>query len=208
MKARASINAPRFLIAVLAGWVSLSSIKAEPAIKILDKYCTDCHGEDLQEGDLRLDQEGFARTSSASGRPILSSKLEKSQLHSRITMEDPGRRMPPEDEPQLKDEEILILKSWLAAGAPWPRPEDYNAGETLVQKLRNRSSLILRKAVWLPGIFILLVIGLVIWVTQARRKGSSPKRWQLPPLPSLRRSVSVLLLADHPRGNQPSTEGA
>src|SRR5690606_36246658 len=71
------------------------------------------------EGGLRLDTAAGATAEADSGsRAIVPGDLEASALVRRITSSDPDERMPPEGSGKsLSDEEIELLKRWVAQGA-------------------------------------------------------------------------------------------
>ena len=84
---------------------------------ILSKHCLACHGSD--EGDrqagLRLDtHEGATEAAIEPGDP------DGSDLIDRITTDDEDLRMPPADHASaLNDEEIELLRQWIADGAEY-----------------------------------------------------------------------------------------
>jgi mono/diheme cytochrome c family protein len=86
---------------------------------IFAKHCSNCHGEKLQRGGLRLDIKKDAFTGGDSGAAIVPKKPADSPLIHRITSKDDSERMPPKG-PPLTAAEIATLKAWIEAGAPWP----------------------------------------------------------------------------------------
>lgn len=77
--------------------------------------CVRCHGDDKQEGNLRLDRKADAVRGGDSGTPF---DPKSSLLLKRVTAE-PDEQMPPEGEPLTKAQ-IELLRRWIAAGATWP----------------------------------------------------------------------------------------
>ncbi len=112
----------RFVLTLIAlGWISLGDLHAEGIDFVRDiqpifaQKCVRCHGEDQQEANLRLDRKIDAQRGGDTG-PLFDKA--GSLLLQRITAE-PGERMPPEGEP-LSAPQIEAVRTWIAAGAPWP----------------------------------------------------------------------------------------
>ena len=135
---------------VLATAAALSA--AEPSAfdsqirPLLQKRCTECHGAKKQKGELRLDAKTFAFKGGHDGPTILAGKPAESPLFKRITSRDRDTRMPPEGEP-LSNEEIALVKEWIASGAVWPETDDnrsaaaeHRSQHWSVQPLRNFQS--------------------------------------------------------------------
>jgi len=93
---------------------------------ILASRCYHCHGPSKQESGLRLNQRESALAGGDSGeRAIVPGKPEESRLIRLVRGDEPGTRMPPEEEgAPLSPEEIDLLTRWVAAGAPWPADAD------------------------------------------------------------------------------------
>jgi len=82
---------------------------------LLANKCLKCHGpgESQREGDLRLDLP-----QTAVGKVIVPGRPGQSELVKRITSKDPELRMPPpESKLELTEQEISLLKAWIAEGA-------------------------------------------------------------------------------------------
>ena len=98
-----------------------NAIAQEPTIDLyereikplLKQRCFACHGALKQESGLRVDT---VQTMLEHGI------LENDALLGRITSEDDSERMPPEGEP-LTDQEIAVIKQWIASGSPAPNNE-------------------------------------------------------------------------------------
>jgi len=82
---------------------------------ILADRCFRCHGPKKAEGGLRLDVRRRAKLGGDTG-PAL---VERGELLARITSTDLAKRMPPGGKP-LTETQVASIKSWIAAGAPWP----------------------------------------------------------------------------------------
>ena len=91
---------------------------------ILANSCFTCHGpdENTREAELRLDVRELAVKSA-----IKPGDARRSPLIGRITTDDPDERMPPADSgrPQLKPEEVEILRRWVQQGAPYSQHWSY-----------------------------------------------------------------------------------
>lgn len=87
---------------------------------LLVTRCYACHSADTKPaGGLRVDDINGLLTGGNSGAAVVRGDVESSRLISRIL---PGskRRMPQDSDP-LSDEQIEILKQWIADGAIWPQ---------------------------------------------------------------------------------------
>ncbi|MBA4016101.1 MAG: hypothetical protein C0483_02825 [Pirellula sp.] len=88
---------------------------------LLSQHCFACHGPDAgsREAGLRLDRADAALAELESGATaIVPGKPEASELIARITTDDADLRMPPATSGHtLSDEEIDVLRRWIAGGA-------------------------------------------------------------------------------------------
>jgi hypothetical protein len=82
---------------------------------LVDK-CWRCHGEDEQEGQLRLDSRTSILAGGDSGPATDSAEPSKSLILEAVRYQ--SLEMPPEG--KLSDEEIQIFADWVAMGLPWP----------------------------------------------------------------------------------------
>ncbi len=84
---------------------------------LLAEKCFSCHGEEDQNGELRLDRYADLILGGESGEPaIVPGKPDESMLVDAINYQT--LEMPPEE--KLSDAEIQTLTRWVAIGAPWP----------------------------------------------------------------------------------------
>ena len=91
---------------------------------ILQLRCWDCHGEDEQESDLRLDRRAKMLKGGNSGvSAVVPGKPEKSYLIEVVKHLDPKVKMPP-DEEKIPANEIDLLTRWIKEGAVWPGQMD------------------------------------------------------------------------------------
>lgn len=91
---------------------------------LLSDRCWTCHGPDEKnrKGRLRLDTRDGA-LASKDGRAIIApGRPEQSELIKRIVSNDPDEKMPPpESHLSLSDQEIELLREWIAQGAEWEK---------------------------------------------------------------------------------------
>lgn len=88
---------------------------------ILVQSCQECHAEKKHKGDLRLDNLPYILHGGSSGPAIVPHKPDASLLIKAVSYADPDMQMPPDD--KLPEDQIAILKQWIAIGAPWPEAE-------------------------------------------------------------------------------------
>ena len=126
MKLRTYTKGVLFLIALAtasAAWAEQAVSFNRDIRPLLADRCFTCHGpdENTREADLRLDQRESATRAAASGeRAIVPGDVSGSALIHRVTSADEDLRMPPVDGPKrLTDNEIELLKTWIAQGAEY-----------------------------------------------------------------------------------------
>lgn len=88
---------------------------------LLVESCQECHTEKKHKGDLRLDNLPYILQGGHTGPAVVPHKPEESLLIKAVSYADPDMQMPPDG--KLGDEQIAILKQWIAMGAPWPEAE-------------------------------------------------------------------------------------
>lgn len=92
-------------------------------LPLLQHKCLGCHGDkpDDIEGDFNmLTLEGIL-AGGESGHPgLVPGKVSKSPIYQVVTRKDPDFKMPPKDTDKLSEDQMEILKIWIAGGAPWP----------------------------------------------------------------------------------------
>ena len=87
---------------------------------LLASRCFDCHGALKQEAKLRID----TAQSMIDAEMIIPGKPDDSELIYRITTTEPEERMPPEHEGAMfLENEVNIIREWIANGAPAPEGE-------------------------------------------------------------------------------------
>ncbi|MCA9248462.1 MAG: PSD1 domain-containing protein [Planctomycetales bacterium] len=122
--------APRLLTAVLLlalPWFARAASGDEAAgtefferkiRPLLAEHCYKCHGEQEQEGELRLDQLRDLLTPSSDRHVIAPGKPASSLLITAVRYVDADLQMPPDG--KLSDEQIADLTRWVEIGAPHP----------------------------------------------------------------------------------------
>src|SRR5580693_7332332 len=86
---------------------------------IFNAHCITCHGGVKQAGGVSFSYREQALGKGKSGRPtVVPGNPRASELISRISSRDPEYRMPLHQQP-LSDEQIAVLRRWIAQGAPW-----------------------------------------------------------------------------------------
>ena len=84
---------------------------------LLAEHCQSCHGDQKQEGGLRLTTRESLLKGGETGRAVVPGKAEESLLIKVVGyLNEP--KMPPKQ--KLPDADIAKLKHWVALGAPWP----------------------------------------------------------------------------------------
>jgi len=85
---------------------------------LLANACYECHSEDWQESDLRLDTLQGMLTGGKAGPALLPGKPKGSLIVTAVTYRDNDLKMPPEE--KLSDAQIADLTKWVEMGAPHP----------------------------------------------------------------------------------------
>jgi len=123
-----------FVPALVVGAVSLATAAdstAPAAIEyfekevrpILVKHCYNCHSADTKPaGQLRVDDRNGLLVGGDHGPAIVPGNPDASLLIAAITHANEDIKMPAEGD-QLSDDNISVLKKWIADGAAWPGSE-------------------------------------------------------------------------------------
>ena len=86
---------------------------------LLAKRCVACHGPDIQEAGLRLDDRaGGTKELDSGSRAVVPGKATESEIIARITSTDPDIQMPPEG-PRLTAAQVDSITRWINEGAEW-----------------------------------------------------------------------------------------
>ncbi|TWT40093.1 Planctomycete cytochrome C [Thalassoglobus neptunius] len=85
---------------------------------LLATHCYDCHGEETQEGGLRLDTLAGMLQGGNAGPAMVAGKPDRSLISNAISYRDNDLRMPPDE--RLTDQQIKDLNHWIESGSPHP----------------------------------------------------------------------------------------
>ena len=85
---------------------------------ILEQRCYSCHGATKSKADLRLDSPDFIKKGGENGSIVTAGNPLKSTLYSYLVLpDDDDMHMPPSGKPQLTDEQIKMVHTWIEKGA-------------------------------------------------------------------------------------------
>ena len=84
---------------------------------LLVASCSECHGDEKQSNELRLDSREAMLKGGERGPAIVPGKPNESLLIQAVRQSG-ELEMPPDG--KLADEQIAILEHWVEIGAPWP----------------------------------------------------------------------------------------
>ena len=85
---------------------------------LLAARCWECHGDETQEGDLRLDHREFLFREQSPGPFVIPGNLQQSVIWQAVQYKGGDVEMPPDG--KLPAEELDLLKRWIERGAHWP----------------------------------------------------------------------------------------
>jgi len=87
-------------------------------LPILESKCISCHKEGKVKGELRMDLIEGLKKGGKSGPFVLAGDFENSHMIQRIGLPmDEKKHMPPKNKAQLSEDELVILREWVANGA-------------------------------------------------------------------------------------------
>jgi hypothetical protein len=90
---------------------------------LFEARCNGCHGEKIDRGQLRLDTFALLMRGGKHGAVIAPGRVEDSELFRRITLpESDEQAMPPSGKPPLTQDDIIVIRLWIAAGASGAMP--------------------------------------------------------------------------------------
>lgn len=90
---------------------------------IFAEKCYACHSSLKQEAELRLETRDLMLSGGDTGTVIVPGKPDQSLLLQRIMAEADEQMPPPEDGSRLSEQEIKLIKVWIAQGAVSPKEE-------------------------------------------------------------------------------------
>lgn len=125
----------RCCIGTLLALLAVSNTRAEgidfekQIQPIFSANCFDCHGAELIESGLRVDDRASMLRGGDYGKPsIVPQHPESSFLLKVLRGEQPDLEMPPGG-PPLAADQIALIEKWIAEGAPWPGQMDASADD-------------------------------------------------------------------------------
>lgn len=105
----------------------------QDVLPILEARCVECHGEEKQKEELRLDSLVAVLRGSEHGPIVVSGKPEESSLYKRISLPpDHDDIMPPKGDP-LTETEVTLIQNWIKLGAPEARPAAVEVAADVVE---------------------------------------------------------------------------
>ncbi len=111
---------------------------------LLAKHCYSCHGPDVQEGGLRLDQSELAfKQLESEATAVVPQHPEKSEIIKRLISKDESQQMPPEGD-RLKQEQIDLIRNWIKQGAEWKKHWAF-------QPLHQKTPPIIKQTQWVKN---------------------------------------------------------
>ncbi|MEM0896917.1 MAG: c-type cytochrome domain-containing protein [Verrucomicrobiota bacterium] len=89
---------------------------------IFANYCYSCHGEESKKGKLQMHTPEAIMKGGSEGDTVIPGDLDGSNAWFRITLPtDDDEFMPPEDEPQLNEEQKKLVAWWIEQGASFDK---------------------------------------------------------------------------------------
>jgi uncharacterized membrane protein len=99
--------------------VSAADPFADVVGPMFQERCAGCHNEDKSESDLVLTSYAGVMRGGESGRVVVAGNTDLSELLRRISLpHDDDEFMPAEGKTPLTDQQVEIIRWWIAAGAP------------------------------------------------------------------------------------------
>ncbi|MGC1276451.1 MAG: DUF1553 domain-containing protein [Planctomycetaceae bacterium] len=100
---------------------------ARDVYPLFKRHCVECHGADVVEGDLRLDDRKAFLAGGASGPLVDADDPAASELLRRVELPADDPEHMPATGDSLSAKEVERLRAWIEAGAKWP--DDFDAGK-------------------------------------------------------------------------------
>ncbi|MEL7498493.1 MAG: PSD1 and planctomycete cytochrome C domain-containing protein [Planctomycetota bacterium] len=96
----------------------LFTLKVLPLLRV---KCFGCHGDDADDirGELNLiTREGMLKGGESGDPSLIPGDAESSTLYQAVMWD--GYEMPPKENDRLTEEQTVLVRQWIDAGAPWP----------------------------------------------------------------------------------------
>jgi len=109
------------LLATAQIWAATGDVEFfEKRIRpLLVANCQECHGDEKQKGNLRLDHQAGWQLGGDSGSAVIPGKSQESLLWKAVSYTDRDLKMPPKK--KLSESQLSDLKQWIESGAADPR---------------------------------------------------------------------------------------
>jgi len=99
---------------------SFYSVRVQP---LFDARCAGCHGKKMQKAQLGLESFAAAMRGGKHGPVITRGNAKDSKLFARISLPvSDDKAMPPSGKPPLTQDDITVIRLWIAAGASGAMP--------------------------------------------------------------------------------------
>ncbi|MFM9960571.1 MAG: c-type cytochrome domain-containing protein [Planctomycetaceae bacterium] len=136
---------------------------------IFKARCLNCHGQHQQQGGLRLDEKTFALSGGLSGKKLIGTSAENSELLRRVTSDDPTVVMPKEGG-RLSEREIDTLRRWVQAKAPWPEKTPPSGRDEFLTRYGNDLFKRLGVVGGEPKVYFLLLFAILVGIAERVRR--------------------------------------
>ena len=104
------------------GDVQEANVYAEIIQPIFENKCYGCHNKSKKKGKLRLDEPALILKGGKDGAVIKPGDADESDMMKRLLLpRNDEDHMPPKEKPQLKDNEIALIRWWIATGATFDK---------------------------------------------------------------------------------------
>ena len=93
---------------------------------LLESKCFACHGNDPEEIEGQFDIrsiDGMLKGGESGHAGLVPGHPDQSPIYQASSWENPDFQMPPKENDRLTEKQLLLLRNWIAGGAPWPSPE-------------------------------------------------------------------------------------
>jgi len=98
--------------------IETHNVYKEQIAPLLKLRCYNCHSAVKQKNGLRLDAAAYIKKGGKNGKIFVAGNVFKSPLYANLLLPlDDEKHMPPKGKHQLSQNEILIIKNWINAGA-------------------------------------------------------------------------------------------
>jgi WD40 repeat protein/mono/diheme cytochrome c family protein len=105
---------------------------------VLAKHCASCHNAKDLKGELNLDSYELLRKGGENGPVLVPGRPADSLLLDLVEHRKKPVMPPPKKGEKLKDAEIALLRRWIEAGAPGPKPGEVLSKPVEVPKIEPR----------------------------------------------------------------------